>query len=247
MKLPLILVFILTISAMALGQVSSDPVYATENDSIVVYFDATQGDSGLMGYTGDVWAHTGVITNYSTNPSDWKHVIANWTDSPAKTKLTRISTDYYKLVIGYPREYFNVTDAAEKILQLAFVFKNINQTITGRAAGGADIFLDLYDPGLTTVIIEPNVDLSLGDSRRAPLFVDEDDTVHVLATAATIGTEISSMELFLNNNIVLQESADTISYDFLSANYNSGYQELKVVSKDTAGVTDTAQFFIMKN
>ena len=30
-------------------------------------------------------------------------------------------------------------------------------------------------------------------------------------------------------------------------NYNSGYQELKIVGEDTAGVTDTTRFFIMKN
>jgi 1,4-alpha-glucan branching enzyme len=247
MKLTLIIVCILATSMTILGQVSSLPVYATENDSIVVYFDATQGDSGLMGYTGDVWAHTGVITNYSTSPSDWKHVIAPWNVNLPKTQLTRLSTDYYKLVIGFPREYYNLIDPSEKILQLAFVFRNYNGTVTGRAAGGADIFLDLYNPGLTVVIIEPYVDLSLGDPRRAPVFVGEEDTVHVFATAATVGTEISSLELFLNNIPVSQVFDDTIAYDFISANYNSGYQELKIVGEDTAGVTDTTQFFIMKN
>ncbi|MEZ4761931.1 MAG: hypothetical protein R3C26_01600 [Calditrichia bacterium] len=37
------------------------PEFPTENDSIVVIFDATEGDGGLQGFNGDVYAHTGVI------------------------------------------------------------------------------------------------------------------------------------------------------------------------------------------
>ena len=44
-----------------------DPNFATEIDSITVYFDATEGDQGLMDYTDDIWAHTGVITSNSTH------------------------------------------------------------------------------------------------------------------------------------------------------------------------------------
>ena len=78
MQYAYLILFLLTISLSALAQVYSTPTYATENDSIIVFFDATQGDQGLMGYTGIVYAHTGVITNYSTGPSDWKYVIAPW-------------------------------------------------------------------------------------------------------------------------------------------------------------------------
>lgn len=88
---------LLIIPSFTPGQVvTSLPVYATENDSIIIFFDATQGDQGMMGYTGDdVYAHTGVITNKNTKPSDWKYVIADWEDNIPKAKLTRISPDLY--------------------------------------------------------------------------------------------------------------------------------------------------------
>ncbi len=247
MKIFATLLSIILFSSALWGQVTSDPTYATQYDSIIVYFDATQGDSGLMGYTGDVYAHTGVITNYSTAPNDWKHVIAPWNVNLPKAKLTRLAPDYYKLVIGYPRVYYNVTDPNEQILKLAFVFRNSNGTVTGRAAGGADIFLDLYDPGLTVVILEPPVDLTLGDPHRAPVFVGDDDTVHVSATAATIGTEITSLKLYLDNTFITQVFDDTINYDFYSNSWNSGFHEVAVVGEDTAGIKDTTAFYIMKN
>lgn len=228
--------------------VTSLPVYATQYDSIVVFFDATQGNQGMMGYTGnDVYAHTGVITNYSTSPSDWKHVIAPWNVNLPQCQLTRIATDLYKLVIGYPRQYYSVTDPAEKILQLAFVFRNSTGSVTGREVGGADIFLDLYDPGITTVILQPAVAVPFGDPRRSPLFSSGNDTISVIATAATIGTQISNMKILVNQITVAQVANDTINYEFYSSNYNPGFQEIVVVSLDTAGIADTASFLIMIN
>ena len=239
---------LLCISISTLAQVYSVPTYATENDSIIVFFDATLGDQGLMGYMGnDLYAHTGVITNYSTGPGDWKYVIAPWGVNLPQAQLTRIATDLYKLAVGYPRTYYNLSDPNEKILQLAFVFRNSGGTVTGRGVGGADIYLDLFEPGLTTVIIEPDIDLSLGDPRRTPLFSNGTDTINVVATAATIGTQIQRMRILVNQNQVNEVLGDTISYEFISANYSSGYQQISVVSEDTIGVTDTAAFLVMIN
>ncbi|HKB86565.1 MAG TPA: hypothetical protein VKD08_10370, partial [Ignavibacteriaceae bacterium] len=62
------------------------PENPTENDSITVYFDATQpGAEQLLGYNGTVYAHTGVSTNIGT----WQHVIGDWgnnTNQPALIK-----------------------------------------------------------------------------------------------------------------------------------------------------------------
>ena len=42
-----------------------------EGKEVTVVFDASLGSGGLIGYTGNVYAHTGVITNNSKNESDW--------------------------------------------------------------------------------------------------------------------------------------------------------------------------------
>ena len=113
MKAVLSIVILLSFAFSVLAQVYSEPTYATQNDSIIIYFDATQGDQGLMGYPGnDVYAYTGVITNYSTGPTDWKYVIwTSWNQNPPppQTQLTRIAPDLYKLVVGYPRQYYGVS------------------------------------------------------------------------------------------------------------------------------------------
>jgi 1,4-alpha-glucan branching enzyme len=232
-----------------LGQVvTSIPVYATENDSIIIFFDATQGNQGMMGYTGDdVYAHTGVITNNSTEPSDWKYVIADWKDNIPKARLIRVSTDLYKLTIGYPRSYYNMTDPTEKILQLAFVFRNSNGSVSGREVGGADIFHDLYDPGITVVIVEPEVNQNLGDPKRTPLFSNAADTIEIIATSATIGTEMLKMQLWINDVLKIDQEEDTIFHDFIAADYSDGYNVLTVVAQDTAGITDTSYLYILIN
>ena len=241
--------FVLLLSSWSLWSqvVTSVPTYATENDSIVVIFDATQGDQGLKGYTGDVYAHTGVITNYSTNPHDWKHVIADWNVNVPKAKLTRIGTDLYRLTIGYPREYYNVTDPQERILQLAFVFRSPDGSRTGRDVGGEDIFLDLYEPGVSVVIVQPAVDLSYGDPQRSPVFADAQDTIPVVATAALIGTQLAELQVLVDGALAASTTEDTVRYEFLSAGRGSGFHQVNVVAVDTAGVTDTSAFVIMIN
>ncbi|HID38962.1 MAG TPA: hypothetical protein EYP36_05555, partial [Calditrichaeota bacterium] len=143
------LCFLIFFAFLSAQVVYTEPPFASEQDSIVVFFDATQGDGGMAGYSGnDVYAHTGVITNYSTSSSDWKHVIAAWSENTDKAKLTRVDTDLYKLTIGYPRQYYNMTDPEEYIVKLAFVFRNSGGSVTGRDVNGADIFLELTRKGL---------------------------------------------------------------------------------------------------
>ncbi|MGE5500233.1 MAG: hypothetical protein ACM3Q2_19330, partial [Syntrophothermus sp.] len=76
MKVKLILfalfVFVQTLAAQV---VTLYPSFATENDSIRVVFNVQQATrKDLVGYTGDVYAHTGV----TIGTSRWQHVIESW-------------------------------------------------------------------------------------------------------------------------------------------------------------------------
>jgi hypothetical protein len=76
------------------GQVIvTDPVLPTADQSVTIYFDATKGTGGLMGYTGDVYAHTGVLIHSSNSDSDWKYVKTNWGENTPETMLTRESAN----------------------------------------------------------------------------------------------------------------------------------------------------------
>jgi len=80
--------------------VVTDPALPLSSDAVTITFDATKGSGGLEGYTGDVYAHTGVITENSTSGSDWKYVKSGWGVNIPDTKLERIGQDLYELEIG---------------------------------------------------------------------------------------------------------------------------------------------------
>lgn len=80
--------------------ITTDPTFPNDNEAVTITFFANEGNGGLAGYTGDVYAHTGVITNNSGSNSDWKYVISDWGgENIPKAKLTRIATDTYTLSI----------------------------------------------------------------------------------------------------------------------------------------------------
>jgi hypothetical protein len=69
------------------------PPLPNDQSSIEVIFDASLGNAGLAGYTGDIYAHTGVITNLSTGSTDWKYVKAGWSENIPACKLTSLGNN----------------------------------------------------------------------------------------------------------------------------------------------------------
>ena len=238
--------------------VYSNPPHPTERDSIIIYFDAAKGDGGLKDFTGDVYAHTGVITNLSATAKDWRYVITPWpgqggTANTSKNKLERISTNLYKLTIGFPRTFYishengaTIPDG-EKILKLAFVFRNADGSKSGRDVGGADIFQNLFEVGLTVIVSEPVIDLSLSDPRRSPVFTNYGDTVNIKITTAALNTKVSVIKLLVNHELINQVTDTVMSFDFVAEEYNYGMNNLMAIGTDTSGFSDTASFAIMIN
>lgn len=193
-------------SATARAQVvTTDPAFPTIDQPVTVYFDATQGSGGLAGFTGDVYAHTGVITNLSDDPSDWKHVKTNWGQNTPETKLERIEADLYSFHIDDIRAYYEVP-ASEEILQLAFVFRSADASREGKDTGNQDIFVDLHDGGLNVRFLEP-----VFDPLYPPIF-DQDTTMSVIAVAVG-GEGAREMSLYLNDALVSSSTSDTIRFD----------------------------------
>lgn len=237
-KYALLLIF-LPIIALAVNPVTSEPHFATENDSIVIWFDATEGDAGLADYTGDIWAHTGVITENSTTASDWRYVVAGWSENTTKAKLTRIEVNLYKLVIGYPHEYYGCP-VNEKILQLAFVFRNSTGSVTGRGDSGADVFLDLYESGITAVFIEPTVNLNYGEPERSPVFAGLGDTIKIQFTAAALGMDVDSLLVTDNAGFSAGAGNDSLSADYIitsaDVSFLYGIAFSNGIPRDTASI-----------
>lgn len=239
---------LLTLSIILIGGtltaqvVTSEPPYPTVSDSIVVFYHADRGDGGLEGFTGTMYAHTGLITE--SGPG-WQYVQGEWgtTDAPI---LTHVEGDLWKLPIGDVYEFYGAPQN-EEILQLAFVFRNADGTKAGRAEGGGDIFMDLYEPGLSAVLLEPEVDLSYGDPLRSPSFLNQQTVLPIQGTGAAIGTQLDSLYLFANNTLLSSTAGDTLDYTLIGGNMDIGAHTIHLVALDTAGVRDTTSFVAMVN
>ncbi|MBN2425913.1 MAG: hypothetical protein JXB44_12875, partial [Calditrichaceae bacterium] len=245
MKSILFLLWITVFIQYGWGQVVySEPSFPSEEDSIIIYFNAAEGDKGLMGYIGDdVYAHTGVITNFGTG---WKYVVAEWTVNIEKARLSRIAADLYKLVIGFPRDYYGLTNPEEKIEKLAFVFRNSNASRTGRDVGGADIFYTLKK-GFQVVLIKPEINNRFNNPRRTPVFASADDTVEIQITWSQTETQIDSLFLIQDTIQVAQTTDDTLNYTFYTNSLEPGFTGFKAIVSDTSGLSDTSSFEIMVN
>ncbi len=246
--------FICSLQILSGQIITSVPAFPTAQDSIIIYYDANRGDQGLMDYNGsDVYAHTGVITENSTQPSDWRYVIAGWNKNIHKAKLTEVSDNFWKLTIGYIRDYYidhetgNSIPPDEEVLRLAFVFRNSDGSHTGKAADGGDIFYDLYKSGLTVIINSPSINVPFQDPARSPLFAELSDTLHIQLSAATINTEIDSLYLMSNNQLLAQVQDTLLTYELVLNTFSHGMQQVQAVGLDTAGIADTSSFYFMIN
>jgi hypothetical protein len=235
MKKILLILIIFTGFFAVNGQVIVvDPAFPTDQDAVVVTFHAAEGSGGLAGYSGDVYAHTGVITNNSTGGSDWKYVVSDWGENLPKTKLTRISTDVYTLSITPGiREYYGVP-VGETILKLAFVFRSGVQVngswLEGKTAEGGDIFYDVYPAGLNVAFIQPTLDQVL---------VESGATIPV----SVASNNADSTLLLINNTKVASTTTNTLEYTITAT--GSGTSMVKAVAyANNEMVADSFSYFI---
>lgn len=164
--------------------VTSNPVFPTETGVIEIIFDANQGTKGMVGAT-ECYAHTGAITNLSTSTSDWKYA-PTWLDNSAKYKMSPLGNNKWKLLITPDiRGYYGIINSAEKVQQMAFVFRNATGTKEGKDTGGKDIFVNVYQSGLNVNITTPRNNMIVSPQTNVPITVD-----------ASIAGEI---KLFLNS------------------------------------------------
>jgi len=217
MKKSILIILILLLSIGSWAQlITTNPQFIMQDDGITeITIDAasTDGNLGLKGYTGDVYAHIGVITTTSTSSADWKYVVTPWPTSTnqtlantTKNKLTSLGNDKWKLIISPDiRSYFDVP-VGEEILKIALVFRNADGTKQEKTATGGDIFIDIVKSGLNVAFLNPssNQSVSLG-------------TVMNLQIGSSTASNIN---LHINGTIVTNASAATTlnySYTFSSA------------------------------
>lgn len=213
--------------------VELQPTFVTQNDTVTVIFDATQGNGALVGVS-QVYAHTGVITNLSTSPTDWRHVKGNWGTDDASVRMTNIGNNKHQ--IKYKISTFYNIPSGETVEKLAFVFRNQSGNVVGRDADGGDIFVPIFTGGFAATMLSPTL---------TPMFVTTNDTIEVkIATS-----QLSTIQLFVDGNLLNSlGSANQLTFNLPLANYSSGKYYLHFSANNgTQTITDSTYFIIQPN
>ncbi|MBN2639344.1 MAG: T9SS type A sorting domain-containing protein [Bacteroidales bacterium] len=212
--------------------ITTTPAFPTADDSVTIVFNAAEGDQGLMGYTGDVYAHTGVITNLSTSSSDWKYVKAAWSVNIPACKMTNIGTNLWQLKIGPSiRSYYGVPDG-EKILKMAFVFRSSTGNPQGKDVGGADIFYQVYEAGLNIQITSPVA--------TATNIVKKDSVFDIDFSSVSA----DSTFLYIDNQKVVADTGSSFAYSETASAYGK-HTIVAEAKRGTEIVYDSSYYYVL--
>lgn len=239
-------VFITCLLLSVLGNaqlLSWSPSFIQENSSsIEITCDATKGNQGLKDYTPitDVYVHIGCITTASTSSSDWKYSKFTWGTTNVAANATQVSTNKWKYTItGGLRSYFGITNANEKILKIAILFRSGNGSRVLRNTDGSDMYIVVYEPSLNIRIDNP---LKQPTFNAQPEFVNWaiGNNVSIVANAS----EASSLKLFYNGTQISTTTAATQITG--SQNIIAGGTQQIIAEAVSGTVTkrDTLSFFV---
>lgn len=201
------------------------PAFPTQNDVVTIIYDASQGNGALVGTT-PVYGHMGLITTASTSPTDWKFVQGNWGTADPNTLMTDLGNDKHQITVDIPN-FYGFTSGTT-VQKLAFVFRDANGNVVGRAADGSDIYYDVYpaNAGLLAKFLKPYDNTQIATIGQS---------IEIKAASNTNAT----LEIFDNGSLVTSATNTTL----LNHNLNVTTQGLHLVelvaNNGTAIVKDT--------
>lgn len=215
--------------------VVTNPVVPVTDQPVTITFYAAEGNGGLAGYTGDVYAHTGVITENSTGPANWKYVKTDWGENTPETRLTCIADDVYTLSIAPDiRAYYGVPQN-EAILQLALVFRSQEpvggEYLAGREADGGDIFVAVVESGLNILFVQPEI---------RPALLEPGENLFMEAFA----NEAETMSLYEDDVFVKTVSGTSLAHTFTPAGNEVHW--VKVIAENSDMSVADSFFYLVR-
>ena len=226
--------FLTIVSALLLGspaytQMTLDPVFASQNDSVTIIYDATKGNAALKDLgPPDVYIHTGVITSSSTGNSDWRYVKGVWGTDDLPRKMTYTSNNIYKIKIYIPTFYG--VPAGETIKKIAAVFRDKSGNKVGRNADGTDIYADIFPPGLKISFTKP---------AEIPGIFETSDNITFEATCSE-----SAKITFFENSIQLDTQTTALFTKNLTGRAAGRYTYVVRAQKGSLSASDTIHISI---
>ncbi len=230
MKIKFIVLSLILTFGYSFAQVLTwSPYFATRNDVITIDYDVSKGNGALVGVF-PIYVHTGVITDSSKNPNDWKYVKTSW-GSPANQPSTNyMGNNIWRIVINIPT-YYGVP-ASETILNLAFVFRNADGSKVGRSKDGSDIFLPITQPGLNIGFQTPT---------EIPVMLNLNDSVKVVVHSS----QSTNLSLYLDGSLIAATDSFTITKYVKATEY--GKKRIKAVATGTGGSSKSdSVYFVVR-
>ncbi|HET6766700.1 MAG TPA: alpha-amylase family glycosyl hydrolase, partial [Chitinophagaceae bacterium] len=216
------------------------PDFPKDNDNITITADATKGNQGLLGFSGNVYVHLGVITNLSTGQSNWRYSKFTWGSTEAAALATPAGTNKWSYTINNIRTFFGVP-AGETIQKIAILFRagNCTDCLAQRNADQSDMYVPVYNNDLAVRYNEPLMQ---------PLFTPVPEPINKMVgeniNVRAVASSTADMKLFLNGNVIQTVTAVTS----ISANATlsvAGNQTLVAEAvSGTVTKTETINFFV---
>ena len=179
--------------------ISTDPAFVTEamTEDITVILNVA--GTAADGFKGELYAHTGVLTEKSTSNGDWKYVLSDWGQNIAECKLVNKGDNIWHYTIkGGVHAWYGVPET-ETVTHIAFVFRSADCSIEVKD-NGADIFVELAKEGLSVKFLSP--------AHGAILQVGQEYSVQVQQQAAT------NVKLYKNDVAVAETGGALLSYTY---------------------------------
>ena len=220
MKQILTLFFILCYFCINAQVVTTDPEFPVQDQSVTITFDASLCDCNLIGYTGDLYTHTGITIE---GLGRWEEVIGNWGDNAVQPQLTRIGTDLYELEISPSINDFYTVTGYPVITEMCFVFRSADGS-----QQSADIFVDVFS-GEGISIISPD-----STAIYSPGIVN----INAIALFA------DTITLFINENEITTVFDSVLNYDYNAV--DPGINTVRVSATDGSTTVEKETFFFLR-
>lgn len=223
------------------GLITFEPSFPNQDEPVTITFDATKGNMGLKDAGTDVYVHTGVITDKSTSPSDWKYVKFGDFNKPSEViKMTSIGNNKYKITLS-PKQFYGVP-SSENVDKLAMVFRNADGSKSGRNTDNSDIYLPVYEKNKLSIrFLNP----------ESTPFFEPKPSVNVKRvgeelTIVGVASLPSNLSISLNGVLVAsQENATKLSAKVKIT--TTGNQSIKLTARTDTETKSETFIFIVNN
>jgi 1,4-alpha-glucan branching enzyme len=222
---------------------TTSPVFPADTGTVTIVVDCSKGNQGLFNYaaTGDVYVHTGVITNNSTSQTDWRYVKlnANFNQPYPALAATYLGNSKYSFTIPGIRAYYGVS-AGETILRVAILFRSGDGTKVQRNGDGSDMYVQVFDnSSLAARFALPPL-----QPKYNPIPEAINKAVGDSLTVSYVSNKPASLKLYFNGSLAAS-AAGAANLAYTVHITTAGDQQVIAVADDgTTSHADTLSFFV---